>query len=116
MPFLYIPGSEWAVLRDEIYDVRSRLARIEGDTRRLLRAANLEVERDYMAQQDIDNLRAKVEANGTVINSAVSLIQGLAQQVRDNADDPAELQALAGQLESSANALAQAVTANTPAA
>jgi hypothetical protein len=46
----------------------------------------------------------------------VSLIQGLAQQVRDNADDPAELQALAGQLESSANALAQAVTANTPAA
>ena len=67
-----------------------------------------------MAQQDIDRLKTAVERNATVTGSAVTLIQGLAQQIRDAVDDPAELQALASSIETQAQGLADAITANTP--
>lgn len=67
-----------------------------------------------MAQEDIDRLKVAVERNTTVSQSAVTLIQGLAQQIRDAQDDPAELKALADRIDQQAQALADAVTANTP--
>jgi hypothetical protein len=49
-----------------------------------------------------------------VIDSAIALIAGLAQQIRDAADEPAKLNALADELDAKANVLAAAVQANTP--
>ena len=66
----------------------------------------------------LDDLKAKVTANGTVIASAVTLIQGLKAQL-DAAiasGDPTQLQALSDQLGQQDQALADAVAANTPAA
>ena len=67
-------------------------------------------------QEALDALKEKVEANGEVSQSAVTLIQGLAQQIRDAADDPAELEALANQLDAQSKSLGEAVAANTPCA
>jgi hypothetical protein len=51
---------------------------------------------------------------GTTVDSAVTLITGLAQQIRDLQNDPVALAALANSLDAKANELAAAVAANTP--
>jgi hypothetical protein len=92
-------------------EIASRLARIESKIDDLTRAQQRGFQ---MAQADINNLSEKVERMRTVAESSKTLIQGLAQQIRDAADDPAELKALADQLDASATSLAEAVAANTP--
>lgn len=62
----------------------------------------------------IAELREQVNRNTAVTQSAITLIQGLAQKIEDLKDDPAELQALADELRGSADSLANAVSANTP--
>lgn len=64
---------------------------------------------------ELDRVTAEVTETGTAIDSAIVLIEGLAAQIRDLADDPAALNALADELDSKSNALASAVAANTPA-
>jgi hypothetical protein len=65
----------------------------------------------------LDDVKAKVEAEGTVVASAVTLLGELKtkldQAIAD--DDPAALQALSDALGAQTDALSQAVTANTPA-
>jgi len=67
---------------------------------------------------ELDALTAQVTKNTDVEASAVVLIQGIAQKLADAiaSGDPAKLTALQGQLSTSADALAAAVAANTPAA
>lgn len=67
------------------------------------------------AMATLEELQAEVSENTDVTGSAVSLINGLAQQLRDAiaANDPAALQALADQLDANSNALAAAIGANT---
>ena len=63
----------------------------------------------------LDALTAQVTANTEVEASAVILINGLAAKLLEFANDPAAITALATQLQASADALAAAVAANTPA-
>jgi hypothetical protein len=58
-------------------------------------------------------LRAQVEMNTSIEQSAILLIQGIAAQLAELSGDPAAVEALAAQLKSSADALAAAVAANT---
>jgi hypothetical protein len=60
-------------------------------------------------------LEAQVAQNTAVEASAVLLIQGIAAQLAAVATDPAKVQALADSLKTSADSLAAAVVANTPA-
>lgn len=65
----------------------------------------------------LDDLKAQVEANTTVDESAVALLQGLKAKL-DAAiasGDPAAVKALSDQLGASTQRLADAVAANTPA-
>jgi len=62
----------------------------------------------------LDQLQAQVQQTTTVEQSAITLIQGLAAQLAAAATDPAKVQALADQLKASSDALAAAITANTP--
>ena len=64
----------------------------------------------------LDDLEASVANTTTVEASAVVLLQNLSALITASAGDPAALAALAGTLTTNANALADAVTANTPAA
>ena len=63
----------------------------------------------------LDKITAEVTETKGIIQSAVTLIEGLAQQIRDLKDDPAALDALADSLDTDSKALADAVAANSPA-
>ena len=63
---------------------------------------------------ELQRLQTEVSEMAGVVDSAVVLINGLAQQIRDLATDPAALNAMADDLDAKAGALAAAVAANTP--
>lgn len=63
----------------------------------------------------LDDLTAQVAANRTVIDSALVLINGIADRITAAGTDPAKLAALTADLKSEDDALASAVTANQPA-
>ena len=64
----------------------------------------------------LDDLKARVAANTTVIESAITLIQGLKAKLDEAiaSGDPAALQALSDELGAEDTKLADAVVANTP--
>lgn len=75
----------------------------------------LKMEFDNMnTDQAIAVLVEKVSAQGTVIESAITLLSGLAAQLQASADDPAQIQEVIDQLNAQTDALAGAVAANTP--
>lgn len=63
-----------------------------------------------------DRLAAQVARDKTVNQSAIDLLAGLAQMVRDTAGNPARIEELALALEQQQQELADAVVANTPQA
>jgi hypothetical protein len=69
---------------------------------------------DYL-MATLDDLTAQVTANTSVEGSALTLIQGLADQLRNAGTDSGKLAALQNQLKASADKLAEAVATNTPA-
>lgn len=94
---------------------RDQLDRIEfklDALRALTRAQGMETD------MNLDDLKAQVEAQTTVVDSAVTLLQQL-KTMLDQAiasGDPAKIQAVADLLHHNTQALADAVVANTPAA
>lgn len=64
---------------------------------------------------DLSALQTEVSENGEVAASAVALLNGLSQQLKDAlaANDPAAIQALVDQLDANTQGLADAVAANT---
>lgn len=64
----------------------------------------------------LDALKTAVEAENTVIDSAITLLNGLSAQITALKDDPVALQALADEVAAKATTLSDAVAANTPAA
>lgn len=66
-------------------------------------------------RMNLADLKTKVDAQTTVIASAATAFSTLAQEIRDNANDPAAIQAIADEVDANTNALAAAVAANTAA-
>jgi prophage DNA circulation protein len=98
---------------DRKYDIW--LSRIEHKVDRLL-AGLQTVETEMTAIDDaVAALTTQVQANTDAESSAITLIQGLATQIASLASDPAAITALAAKLKTSADSLAAAVMANTPA-
>jgi len=64
--------------------------------------------------QEINELETEVSEEVTVMGSATTLINGFADRLRDAGVDPAKLAKLQSDLDTSGNALAAAVAANTP--
>ena len=62
----------------------------------------------------LDSLEVQVRATTSEIQSAILLITGLAEKLREFANDPAKIKELADQLQQSSAALAEAIVANTP--
>lgn len=69
-----------------------------------------------MPSPQLDALTKQVTENTTVEGSAITLMNNLSVIIAANKTDPTALQALSDQLKNSADALAAAITANTPAA
>lgn len=62
----------------------------------------------------LDNLQTEVEETTSVVQSAVTLIEGLSAQIKAAGTDPVKLKALTAQLDKDNGVLAAAVVANTP--
>jgi hypothetical protein len=62
----------------------------------------------------IDDLQADVTAEDTVIDSAITLLKGLADALKAAGTDPTKLAALHTDITTKTQALAAAVAANTP--
>jgi hypothetical protein len=71
---------------------------------------------EELEMADLSRLQASVDADTTVDQSAITLLTQLSDMLRAAATDPAEIAAIADQLDANSTALAAAVTANTPAA
>lgn len=61
----------------------------------------------------LDEIIGKVDTQTTVIASTTTLLNELAQLIRDNIGSPQKLQALADKIDASTAAAAAAVEANT---
>lgn len=88
---------------------RAALDRIEAKLDTIIK------KEDRMAGE-LDKLQADVTAENTVIDSAITLLQGLkaALDAAIASGNPAALTALSATIEAKTQALADAVTANTP--
>ena len=62
---------------------------------------------------ELSTLKAQVDKNTSIEESAVTLIQGMAAQMQAAKEDPAAIQALADELNASASDLSAAIQANT---
>lgn len=91
---------------------------VEPDPRvgEVLRLLHTILGKETTIMADLTSLTAAVERAVTVEESAITLIQGIAAELAAAKNDPAAVQALADKLNTGADALSSAVTANTPAA
>jgi len=107
-------GGVWIKSEDVAWMINA-VARIDRNVQRLL-AQEQRMETKMSAVDDaVAALTTQVEANTSAEASAVALIQELAGLIQAHVDNPAALTDLAAKLKASAEALAAAVTANTPA-
>lgn len=87
-----------------------RIGKIETMLKALIQTEDMEM-------ATLADLKAKVEAEHTVEQSAVTLLQQIAQMLKDAqaANDPAKIQEIVDMLDANTAELSAAVTANTPA-
>lgn len=74
------------------------------------------LERLDAMSQELDDLTREVAETGTVVESAIVLIQGLRDQLAAAGTDPVKLAELAATLDAQQSALAAAIAAGTVAA
>jgi hypothetical protein len=80
----------------------------------LMLLRDIRLREEHMSIQ-LDALTEQVAKNEDLENSAIELIIGIATQLAEIKDDPVKIQALADSLKVSADNLAAAIVANTPA-
>lgn len=95
--------------------VFSVLCDIRVELQRLNRNLELLRHQEKQMTQATDNLTNAVRRETDVVSSVTTLISGLAAQIKATSTDP-QVQALADQINQNSDTLANAVTANTPAA
>ncbi len=99
---MLVPKAQWAFvlesldyLTDAVYHIQMELLKMSAS---------------------FDKLKADVAAQTSVNQSAVTLINGIAKQLKEHDAADADLDALAKELEGASSGLATAVSQNTPAA
>lgn len=97
-------------------DDRNLLLRIDSRLKTVISLLSQIKKGEEHMTVELDALKAQVAHNTDVELSAVVLIKGLADQIAASHDDPAALVELTSKLHDSAEALAAALVANTPAA
>jgi hypothetical protein len=99
----------------ETFNIAERLERIERGQAELFRLFQSLYRLETTMSAELDALTQQVAQNTDLEQSAVTLIQGLADQINASKDDPAKLTQLTSDLKARADALAAAITTNTPA-
>lgn len=86
---------------------------IKTQLTKILNVVNTILIKEDKIMATLKDVQAAVQAENTVIDSAITLLNGLAQQVKDLAPDQAAIDALAAEISAKTLVLASAVTANT---
>lgn len=94
--------------------IEGRLARIEQKIDNLTALQRATLSEIFLMASNVDTVIAKVTELETVNDSAISLLQQLAQLIRDNVTDQNALLALANRIDTDKQKMADAVVANTP--
>jgi len=96
-------------------EVLSELRKINTQLQRIGQQLGVIGVKQEEVMADISALQTSVNDQTTVVQSAVTLIQGLSQELKDAlaANDPAAIQAVVDQLDQNTQSLADAV-ANVP--
>lgn len=89
------------------------LHEVRHDVKRLV---DLTTEGFKKMSKEMDDLTAQVKANNDLLDSATTLINGIAARIEAAGTDPAKLKALTDELKAKDEVLADAVKANTPTA
>lgn len=89
--------------------------RLQGSIDYLISRLALIEREQFMASQQLEDLRTQVERSNNVMDGAATLLGSLAAKIEELKDDPVALQGLADSLRAETDELATAVTANTPA-
>lgn len=108
MQLFFWTKADYQALMTLLVQILAQAQKNEAMLNRLLKQ-----ERDVMSA--LDDLQNQVRQNTDLEQSAIQLIQGIAQKLQEavNNNDSAALNQLAQQLQSSAAALGSAITANT---
>lgn len=85
-----------------------------GDEKVLTEIKSINQKLVHMANE-LQGLQQEVAESKTVMQSAITLLQGLKQKLDEAGTNAAALKSLSDELDANTNALAAAVTANTPA-
>jgi ABC-type transporter Mla subunit MlaD len=94
-------------LHEHALQQKQAIEELAALTRRILRKVG------KMAGE-LERVQTEVTEISGTIDSAVALLEKLAQLIRDNVTDPAALNQIADDLDAKGNALAAAVVANDP--
>jgi hypothetical protein len=100
----------WPDLLNLIVDLRTRIDWMDA------RITYLTIREEQHFMAFIDDLEAAVARETTVDDSIVTLLNQIAQALKDAGVDPARQAAVLASLQSNADKISEAVTANTPAA
>lgn len=112
----YIPLKLEPAVQDQLNRIEIMLQSLDGKLNGIsTKLATLDERLTPMAL-DLSRLSAEIAENNSAITSAVTLINQIAQELRDAAGNQDAVNALADQLDAQSNNLAAAVVANTPAA
>jgi uncharacterized protein YidB (DUF937 family) len=103
-----------AYIEDILLTMQDRLESIETKLNRALGMALGDARRDKAMATSLETLKKEVAESGDATESAVTLIAGLAEQIRNAVGDDEALEQLAADLEAQQQKLAKAVTENTP--
>lgn len=101
---------------DRTDQILTLLAAVQSALQGVQEELTRSIERGDVMSQALERLTTEVAEMKTVNESAIALLGNLSQQIRDLKDEPAALEQLANDLDAQANALAAAVSENTPAA
>lgn len=104
------------VLTGIVNRLEGKLDQMSSDMSDLNQSGLLILQRERIIMKELDDLTTQVTANTDAEKSAITLINGIAARIAAAGVDPVKLTALSTSLKSSADALAAAVVANTPAA
>lgn len=95
--------------------IESRLARLEQKIDTLTALGRLTLAEELNMANTLDTLTQKVAAEDTVIQSAITLLQGLSAEVRGLQPTQQAIDELANKIDQQTSSLASAVQANTTA-
>lgn len=100
----------------DLDDIREDLDELRSLAYEVLRRLTFLNTQEHEMSLNLDAITADVAGTADAVTSAVTLIQSIADELRNAAGDQAAIDALATQLEGAKQSLADAVVANTPAA